>query len=130
METTMAREVLRTEAAPSSALYAQAIRSGPFIWVSGTVGIDPETGQLAGETIQEQTRQALANCSAILAAGDATLDDVVEVGILLADPDDFAGMNEAWAEVFDAEPPARYAAKLGAVIPGVRFSVRMTAFTG
>ena len=125
----MSREVLRTDAAPGSALYAQGTKSGPFIWVSGTVGIDPKTGQLAGGTIQEQTRQALANCSAILAAGGATLADVVEVGVLLADPDDFAGMNEAWTAVFGAEPPARYAAKLGAVIPDVRVSIRMTAFT-
>lgn len=126
----MTRQVLRTEAAPGSALFAQATQSGPFIWVSGTVGIDPASGQLAGVTIQEQTRQAVANCSAILAAGGASLDDVVEVGVLLADPDDFAGMNEVWAEVFGAEPPARYAARLGAVIPGVRVSIRMTAFTG
>ena len=62
----MAREVLRTDAAPGSALYAQGTKNGPFIYVSGMVGIDPTTGQLAGPTIREQTRQALANCSAVL----------------------------------------------------------------
>jgi 2-iminobutanoate/2-iminopropanoate deaminase len=59
----------------------------------------------------------LKNCEAILNAGGATLADVVEVGILLADPDDFAGMNEAYATVFDEAAPTRYAAKRGAVIP-------------
>ncbi len=73
---------------------------------------------MAGDTIQAQTRQALANCEAVLRAGGATLDDVVEVGVLLADPDDFAGMNEAYAEWFPTDPPARYAAKLGAQVPG------------
>jgi 2-iminobutanoate/2-iminopropanoate deaminase len=125
----MGREVLRTDAAPGSALYAQGTKSGPIICVSGMVGLDPATGQLAGRTIQEQTRQALANCSAILEAGDATLDDVLEVGVLLADPDDFAGMNEAWSEVFGGDAPCRYVAKLGAVIPDVLVSIRMTAST-
>ena len=58
----------------------------------------------------------------------ATLADVVEVGILLADPDDFAGMNEEWMAWFPVDPPARYAAKLGANIPGILISIRMTAF--
>jgi 2-iminobutanoate/2-iminopropanoate deaminase len=123
----VAREVLRTDAAPSSALYAQGIKSGPNIYVSGTVGIDPATGQMAGSTIQEQTRQALANCSAVLKAGGADLDDVVEVGVLLTNHEDFAGMNEAYAEVFGSDPPARYVAKLGVVLPNVLVSIRMTA---
>jgi len=121
------KETLRTDAAPSSALYAQGVKVGATIYVSGMVGIDPTTGQLAGPTIQEQTRQALANCAAVLEAGGAALTDVVEVGVLLADPDHFTGMNEAYAEAFRAEPPARYVAKLGVVLPGVLVSVRMTA---
>ena len=68
------------------ALYAQGVKIGPNIYVSGMVGIDPATGQLAGSTIQEQTRQALVNCSAILEAGGARLDDVAEVGVLLTSP--------------------------------------------
>lgn len=123
----MVREVLRTDAAPSSALYAQGVKVGPSIFVSGMVGIDPATGQFAGSTIQEQTRQALTNCAAVLEAGGARLGDVVEVGVLLTNPDDFAGMNEAYAEVFDTDPPARYVAKLGVVLPNVLVSIRMTA---
>jgi 2-iminobutanoate/2-iminopropanoate deaminase len=125
----MAREVLRTDAAPSSPLYAQGTKSGPFICVSGMVGVDPATGQLAGPSIQEQTRQAVANCAAVLETGGATLADVLEVGVLLSDPDDFAGMNEAFAEAFATDPPARYVAKLGAVLPGVLVSIRMSAAT-
>ena len=121
------REVLRTDAAPTSPLYSQGVKVGPQIHVSGLVGIDVATGQLAGASIQEQTRQALRNCQAVLQAGGATLGDVVEVGVLLADPDDFAGMNEEYARWFPSDPPCRYAAKLGAVIPGVLVSIRMTA---
>jgi 2-iminobutanoate/2-iminopropanoate deaminase len=122
------RHVISTPDAPRSPLYSQAVKAGGLIFVSGTAGIGTTTGQVAGPTIQQQTRQALANCEAVLKAAGATLDDVVEVGVLLADPDDFAGMNEEWAAWFPVDPPARNAAKLGAVIPGVLVSIRMTAF--
>jgi 2-iminobutanoate/2-iminopropanoate deaminase len=124
------REVISTRNAPSSPLYSQGVKAGQHVYVSGLVGVDVSTGDLAGSTIQEQTRQALINCQAVLAAAGATLDDVVEVGVLLANPADFAGMNEEYASWFPAEPPTRYAAKLGAEIPGVLVSIRMTAFVG
>ena len=88
------------------------------------------TGNLAGPTIQEQTRQALSNCRAILQTAGATLDDVLEVGVLLTNPTDFAGMNEEYAAWFSAKPPTRYVAKLGVEIPGVLVSIRMTAYLG
>jgi 2-iminobutanoate/2-iminopropanoate deaminase len=125
----MSREVLRTDRAPISPLYAQGVKHGPHVFVSGMVGIDPAHGELAGPTIQEQTIQSLTNCFAVLEAGGVGIDDVVEVGVLLASPDDFSGMNEAYASVFGADPPARYVAKLGAVLPGVLVSIRMTATT-
>jgi 2-iminobutanoate/2-iminopropanoate deaminase len=124
------REVLSTLNAPSSPFFSQAVRAGQHVYVSGLVGVDVSTGNLAGSTIQEQTRQALANCQAVLAVAGATLEDVVEVGVLLANPADFAGMNEEYTSWFPALPPARYAAKLGAEIPGVLVSIRMTAFLG
>ena len=125
----MPREVIATAEAPSSPLFSQAVKAGPFVFVSGTVGIDPSTGSLAGETIQEQTRQALTNCQAILQAGGASLDDVVEVGILLTNPADFAGLNEEWARWFPSDPPTRYGVKLGVDVPGLLVSIRMTAYT-
>src|SRR5436305_1322349 len=122
------REPISTPHAPSSPLYSQAVKAGPHIYVAGLVGIDPSTGTLAGSSIGEQTRQALANCDAVLRAADATLDDVVEVGVLLAIPADFAGMNDEYATWFSDAPPTRYVAKLGVELPGVLVSIRMTAF--
>lgn len=122
------REVINTPSAPSSPLYSQAVKAGQHVYISGLVGIDVRTGNLAGSTIQEQTRQALTNCEAILHAGGATLDDVVEVGILLTNPADFTGMNQEYATWFPTEPPTRYVAKLGVEIPNVLVSIRMTAF--
>jgi reactive intermediate/imine deaminase len=125
----MPRQIVTTADAPSSPLYSQGVKAGPQLIVSGMVGIDPSAGSLAGDTIQSQTRQALTNCEAILQAGGANLGDVVEVGILLANPADFAGMNEEYAKWFPSQPPARYVAKLGVELTGVLVSIRMTAFT-
>jgi 2-iminobutanoate/2-iminopropanoate deaminase len=121
------RDVINTPDAPSSALYSQAVRAGDFVYVSGMVGIDVRTGNLVGASIQEQTRQALTNCQAILEAAGGTLENVVEVGVLLADPLDFAGMNEEYATWFPANPPTRYVAQLGVQVPGLLISIRMTA---
>jgi 2-iminobutanoate/2-iminopropanoate deaminase len=122
------RKVITTPSAPSSPLFSQGVKAGGHIHVSGLVGIDVSTGNLAGSTIQEQTRQALTNCEAVLQAAGATLQDVVEVGVLLTNPTDFAGMNDEYATWFPAEPPTRYVAKLGVEIPNVLVSIRMTAF--
>lgn len=123
----MPRQTVSTAKAPGSPLFSQAVKAGSFVFLSGTTGVDPGTGHLAGDTIQAQTRQAMTNCEAILAEAGATLDDVVEVGILLAVPDDFAGMNEEYAQWFPTDPPARYAARLGPEVPGLLVSIRMTA---
>jgi reactive intermediate/imine deaminase len=126
----MARQIITTANAPGSALYSQGVKAGGQVFVSGIVGIDPSTGSLVADTIQGQARQALANCEAILQAGGAGLDDVVEVGVLLTDPSDFAGLNEEYARWFPVDPPTRYVAKLGVDLPGLLVSIRMTAFIG
>jgi len=124
------RKIVDTPNAPSSPLFSQAVKAGQHVYVSGLVGIDVSTGNLAGSTIQEQTRQALTNCQAVLQAAGATLADVVEVGVLLTNPTDFAGMNDEYATWFPAGPPTRYVAKLGVEIPDLLVSIRMTAFVG
>jgi 2-iminobutanoate/2-iminopropanoate deaminase len=124
------RDVVNTHSAPSSPLYSQAVKAGQHVYISGLVGIDVSTGELAGPTIQEQTRQALTNCETILRAAGASLDDIVEVGVLLVNPADFEGMNEEYARWFQTDPPTRYVAKLGVELPGLLVSIRMTAFLG
>ena len=123
----MARQVVFTSDAPSSALFSQAVKAGPLVIVSGIVGIDPTTGRMAGETIQAQTRQALTNCRAIVEAAGGGLDDVLEIGVLLTRSEDFAGLNEEYAAWFPKNPPARYVARLGVDVPGLLVSIRMTA---
>jgi 2-iminobutanoate/2-iminopropanoate deaminase len=123
----MTRQIIRTADAPSSPLYSQAVKAGSTIYTSGIVGLDPKTNQMAGTTIQEQTRQAIRNCESILHAGGATLADVVEVHVLLTRPADFAGLNEEYAKFFPTDPPARAVAKLGVELANVLVSIKMVA---
>jgi 2-iminobutanoate/2-iminopropanoate deaminase len=96
----MPREVISTPEAPEYPSYSQAVKAGSTIYVAGTVGVDVATGELAGPTIQEQTRQSLLNCQAILRAGGAELSDAVMVHTLLLRPEDADGV----IEVFDEYP--------------------------
>ncbi len=123
----MKRQIIKIPNAPSSPLYSQAVKAGSMIFVTGVPGIDPATNKVAGPTIQEQTRQALTTCENILRAAGASLADVVEVQVLLARPEDFAGLNEAYAKFFTKDPPVRSVARLGPDLGEILVSIRMTA---
>jgi 2-iminobutanoate/2-iminopropanoate deaminase len=80
-----------------------------------------------GSTIQEQTRQCLANIAAILAAAGSTIDRIVSATVIVLEEEDFPGMNEEWIKWFPENPPARQGAKLPVRIPGLRLSIRHRA---
>ena len=119
--------VLTPNAAKPPASYSQAVKAAGFVFVSGTAPHDPKTGEIVGATIQEQVRQSLTNVSAILEAAGSSLDRVVSATIVLADEDDWAGMNEEWMRWFPSNPPARQGAKLPARIPGLKVSIAAIA---
>ena len=122
------REILHTAEAPTqSTLYSQGVKVGQTIYVTGMLGIDPKTNQPAGPTIQDQARQALINCEAVLRAGGATRANVVEVQALIARPEDFAGLNEVYGKFFTVDPPIRSVARLGPELPGFLISIKMIA---
>jgi 2-iminobutanoate/2-iminopropanoate deaminase len=124
----MSRQIIfTTDAAKPPAAYSQAVKAGGLIFVSGTAPQDPETGKLVGETIQEQTRQCLKNISAILQAAGSSLDKVASMTVVLAEEEDFPGMNEEWLKWFPSDPPARQGAKLPAKIPGLKVSIAAVA---
>ena len=91
--------------------YSQAVVAGGLVFVSGQGPFDPATGAIVGSTIQEQTRQALANVRAILEAAGSSMERVVDATFVLTRPEDFAGMNEEWARWFPTNPPARSGAR-------------------
>ena len=124
----MPRDIIFTsDAAKPPATYSQAVRAAGLIFVSGTAPNDPETGALVGSSIQEQTRQCLTNISAILRAAGSSLDKVASVTVVLADEEDFQGMNEEWLRWFPSNPPARQGAKLPVKVPGLRVSIAAIA---
>jgi len=124
----MPRQIVFTpNAAKPPASYSQAVKAAGFLFVSGTAPHDPKTGEIVGTTIQEQVRQSLTNISAILEAAGSSLDRIVSATIVLADEDDWAGMNEEWLRWFPANPPARQGAKLPARIPGLKVSIAAIA---
>ena len=124
----MSRTIVFTaKAAKPPAAYSQAVKAAGLVFVSGTAPTDPATGTITGTTIQEQTRQSLANLAAILEAAGSSLEKVVSATVILADEDDFAGMNEEWLKWFPADPPARQGAKLPVRIPGLKVSIAAIA---
>lgn len=124
----MPREIIFTsKAAKPPAAYSQAVKAAGFVFVSGTAPTDPATGSIKGSTVQEQTRQCLANIAAILEAAGSAMDKIVSVTVILADEDDFAGMNEEYVKWFPVDPPARQGAKLPARIPGLKVSIAAIA---
>jgi 2-iminobutanoate/2-iminopropanoate deaminase len=124
----MSRQIISTpNAAKSPATYSQAVKAAGLVFVSGTAPADPATGQLVGETIQEQTRQCLTNIAAILEAAGSSIERIVSATVVLADEDDFAGMNEEWLRWFAIDPPARQGAKLPVRIPGLKVSIAAIA---
>ncbi|WP_409228243.1 Rid family detoxifying hydrolase [Gudongella sp. SC589] len=99
---------LATEKAPAAVgPYSQGIRVGDFVYTSGQLPIDPETGQLVQEDIQAATRLALNNVKAVLEQGGASLETVVKVTVFVKDMDNFGAINEVYAEFFTDHKPAR-----------------------
>lgn len=124
----MSRQIIfSSKAAKPPATYSQAVKAAGLIFVSGTAPHDPETGALVGSTVQEQTRQCLRNISAILEAAGSSLDKIASVTVVLADEQDFQGMNEEWLRWFPSNPPARQGAKLPVKIPGLKVSIAAIA---
>jgi 2-iminobutanoate/2-iminopropanoate deaminase len=102
------REIVATEAAPQAiGPYSQAIKIGDFVFTSGQIPIDPQTGVFVEGGIAEQTEQVLRNLAEVLRAAGTSLEAVVKTTVFLADMNDFAAMNEVYGRYFSVEPPAR-----------------------
>lgn len=124
----MAKQIIHTDKAPKSlAGYSQAVKAAGLVFVAGQGPFDPATGNLVGETIQEQTRQCLKNVQAILEAAGSSMDKAVSATFILLEESDFAGMNEEWGKWFPKDPPARQGAKLPISPKGMKISIALIA---
>jgi 2-iminobutanoate/2-iminopropanoate deaminase len=118
------REQISTDSAPAAiGPYSQAIRTGDLLFVSGQVPLDPASGELVKEDAPGQARRCLQNVAAICEAAGASLENAVRVTVWLTDIHDFEQVNEAYAEFFAADPPARVAVQVGALPKGADVEV-------
>jgi 2-iminobutanoate/2-iminopropanoate deaminase len=102
------KDIVQTDAAPKAiGPYSQAVKAGGFLFVSGQIPIDPQSGQFVPGGIAEQTEQVLKNLSAVLEAAGSGLDRVVKATVFLADMDEFGAMNQVYGRYFADNPPAR-----------------------
>jgi len=104
----MPRQTIATGQAPAAVgPYSQAVAAGRFVFASGQLGLDPVTGNFAGEDVESQARRALQNLQVVLEASGTDLAHVVKTTLFLADMDDFSTVNRVYAEFFPDDPPAR-----------------------
>lgn len=123
-------KAIKTEKAPAAiGPYSQAIEANGFVYASGQLPINPQTGQFP-EGIKAQTRQSLENARAILAEAGLTMGNVVKTTVLLANIEDFAAMNEVYAEFFSEPFPARSAFAVKAVPKGALVEIECIAAKG
>ena len=102
------RDVITTPFAPQAiGPYSQAIRAGGFIFVSGQIAIEPDSGTISPGGVSEQTDRVMKNLTAILAAADSHMEKVVKSTVYLKNMSDFAIMNEVYGKYFPDAPPAR-----------------------
>jgi len=104
----MKHQIIQTDQAPSAiGPYSQGIASPPWLFVSGQIGIKPDSGELSGNDFASQARQALENLRQIILAGGCELTDVLSVDVFLTDIGNFAEFNKIYQEYFSKHRPAR-----------------------
>jgi 2-iminobutanoate/2-iminopropanoate deaminase len=123
------KKVVRSAGAPAAVgPYSQAIRIGEALYCSGQIALDPGTGVLAAGGVREQTERALTNLGAVLQEAGLGFSDVVKTTVFLTDMKRFAEMNEVYAGVFKADPPARSTVEVRALPKGAEVEIEAIAY--
>jgi len=126
----MDKTAVRTENAPApfqGAPYSQAIKANGLVFVSGQLGLKPGHTEMAGDTIEDQTRQVFDNLEAILTEAGSGLDRIVKTTVFLASLDDFQGMNSVYAERAGETPPARSTIEVAGLPSGALVEIEAVA---
>ena len=123
-ETSMSRTAIHTDQAPEAiGPYSQAIRHGGLLYCSGAIPLDPATGEADDSSLAAETRRCLANLAAVCAAAGTELARALKLTVYTTELGQFAEINEAYAEFFDSDPPARATVGVAALPKGVRVEV-------
>lgn len=124
----MSLQVIQTEKAPAAiGPYSQGVRAGALVFVSGQLGLDPSTGEMAGEDFAVQSRQVFSNLREILAAAGCALSDVVSVDVFLTEMGRFSEFNKLYEEFFAGHKPARAVVEVSALPRGAGVEVKCVA---
>ena len=125
----MQKTVISTNNSPAAiGPYSQAIRFNELVFVSGQIPIDPESGKVIRGNIKEQTKQVLENLKNILQAGGSSLPNVLRTTIFLSDMDDYAMVNETYAQYFESSPPARSTVQVSRLPKDVHIEIDAIAY--
>jgi len=122
------KQVNPKNAAPPAGAYSPGLIAGDFVFVSGQGPLDPATGKIVGETIEEQTARVLENVKAVLEAAGASMSDVVKVAVHLSDLANFQRFNQVYATFFPDPKPTR--TTVGSQLPGILVEIDAIAYIG
>lgn len=109
--------------------YSQAVEINNMLYVSGQIALNPQTGELISGNVQDETRLVMENMGAILEAAGVNFGQVVKCSIFVSDMNDFAAINEVYAEYFQENPPARETVEVAQLPKGVQVEISAIAFT-
>jgi 2-iminobutanoate/2-iminopropanoate deaminase len=120
----MQKNIISTTKAPQAiGPYSQAVRFENLLFVSGQIPIEPESGEILKGNIKEQTQQILENLNSILTAGGSSLNNVLRITIFLTNLEDYAAVNETYAQFFDESQPARSTVQVSRLPMGVQIEI-------
>ena len=124
----MSREIISTDQAPAAiGPYSQAVKANGLVFVSGQLPINPATGELVSGDIRAETRQAMTNVGAILSAAGSAFDRIIKTTLFISDMEQFAVINEVYAEFFAGNPPARACVEVARLPKDARVEVEAVA---
>ena len=120
----MTKEIISTENAPQAiGPYSQAVKAGNLMFISGQIPLDPNTGDLVSESIEDQAKQVLDNVKSICEASGNSLDDIVKISIFLTDLNNFSVVNDVMKEYFSEPYPARATVEVSGLPLGVNVEI-------
>lgn len=124
------KEISTPQAPAAIGPYSQAVAAGDYLFFSGQIPLDPDTGEMVGRDVETQTRQVLKNIAAVLAAAGLASDRVVKTTVYLADLQDFAVVNRVYGEYFGIAAPARATVQVAALPKGALVEIEGIAYAG
>lgn len=123
----MKREAVNVQSGFQKLPFSHAIKANGFVFCSGQIPMDLETGQIAGGDIRSQTKQVLENLRKVLIAAGSSIEKTVKVTVFMTDLSQFQQMNEAYREFFPNDPPARSTVQVSALAMGAGLEIELVA---